>query len=172
MLSSVLCLINLIVMLPGALVGCGTRNLSEGVQGASEFLSLCGISWKQDCFRRFWGKCPFLGHIFLSHRKVSFLFCVERFLTGGCRLCVDNHRAWECHKGHVVCIQLNACRIISGSRWSKKQSKITRINQTLLDRDKTLMINDFWLKTIDSLGPKETTTKRMSRFLNRPIFDL
>jgi len=70
------------------------------------------------------------------------------------KLCVDNHRAWECHKGHVVCIQLNACRIISGSR------------------DKTLMINDFWLKTIDSLGPKETTTKRMSRFLNRPIFDL
>ena len=77
MLSSVLCLINLVVMLPGALVGCGTRNLSEGVQGASEFLSLCGISWKQDCFRRFWGKCPFLGHIFLSHRKVSFFLCWE-----------------------------------------------------------------------------------------------
>ena len=77
MLSSVLCLINLVVMLPGALVGCGTRNLSEGVQGASEFLSLCCISWKQNCFRRFWGKCPFLGHIFLSHRKVSFFLCWE-----------------------------------------------------------------------------------------------
>jgi len=70
------------------------------------------------------------------------------------KVCVDNYRVWECHKGHVVCCQLNACRIISGSR------------------DKTLMINDFWLKTIDSLGPKETSNKRMSRFLNRPIFDL
>jgi len=70
------------------------------------------------------------------------------------KLQVDNYRTWNCHKGHVVCLQLNACRIVSGSR------------------DKTLMINDFWLKTLHSLQPKDSQNQRMSRFLNRPILNL
>ena len=32
------------------------------------------------------------------------------------RVGVKNYRKWECHTGHVVCIQMNAYRIISGSR--------------------------------------------------------
>lgn len=69
---------------------------------------------------------------------------------------VANHRKWECHKGHIVCIQLSASRIVSGSR------------------DKTLMVSDFWLKTVDSLGPKESESGRMrhSRFLKRDILSL
>lgn len=67
---------------------------------------------------------------------------------------LKNYRKWECHTGHIVCIQLNAYRIISGSR------------------DKSLMLNDFWLKTINALGPKENSNHRISRFLNRPINDL
>lgn len=67
---------------------------------------------------------------------------------------LKNYRKWECHTGHVVCIQMNAYRIVSGSR------------------DKTLMLNDFWLKTINSLGPKENSNQKMSRFLNRPLHDL
>ena len=147
----------------------------ELVWRSSRSLRVSVVVWhfmETGLFQEILGEMSISGTYLSLPQESKFFFCNERFLTGGCRLCVDNHRAWECHKGHVVCIQLNACRIISGSRWSKKQSKITRINQTLLDRDKTLMINDFWLKTIDSLGPKETTTKRMSRFLNRPIFDL
>ena len=34
------------------------------------------------------------------------------------------------------------------------------------------MMNDFWLKTLNALGPKENNNSRMSRFLNRPIYDL
>lgn len=67
---------------------------------------------------------------------------------------VKNYRKWECHTGHVVCIQMNAYRIISGSR------------------DKSLMLNDFWLKTISALKPKEQENQKNSRFLNRPIFNL
>jgi len=69
---------------------------------------------------------------------------------------VTNHRKWECHKGHIVCIQLSASRIVTGSR------------------DKTLMVSDFWLKTVDSLGPKESESGRMrhSRFLKRDIMSL
>lgn len=36
------------------------------------------------------------------------------------RVGVKNYRKWECHTGHVVCIQMNAYRIISGSRSEKK----------------------------------------------------
>ena len=41
-------------------------------------------------------------------------------------------------------------------------------------RDKTLMVSDFWLKTVDSLGPKESESGRMrhSRFLKRDILSL
>ena len=41
-------------------------------------------------------------------------------------------------------------------------------------RDKTLMVSDFWLKTVDSLGPKESESGRMrhSRFLKRDIMSL
>ena len=43
-----------------------------------------------------------------------------------------------------------------------------------LSRDKTLMVSDFWLKTVDSLGPKESESGRLrhSRFLNRDIMSL
>ncbi|XP_023319808.1 F-box/WD repeat-containing protein 11 [Eurytemora carolleeae] len=67
---------------------------------------------------------------------------------------VLNTRKWEAHKGHVVCIQLNARRIISGSR------------------DRTLMINDFWLKTMDTLSSikkENSTAHKYSRFLKRHI---
>jgi len=64
---------------------------------------------------------------------------------------VLNHRSWSCHKGHVVCIHMNACRIITGSR------------------DRSVNIQDFWLKTLDSLKPKEGSGVRISRFLKRPI---
>ena len=43
-----------------------------------------------------------------------------------------------------------------------------------ISRDKTLMVSDFWLKTVDSLGPKESESGRMrhSRFLKRDILSL
>ena len=46
--------------------------------------------------------------------------------------------------------------------------------QSELSRDKTLMVSDFWLKTVDSLGPKESESGRLrhSRFLNRDIMSL
>ena len=37
--------------------------------------------------------------------------------TASPRVSVGNHRKWECHKGHIVCIQLSASRIVTGSRW-------------------------------------------------------
>ena len=39
-------------------------------------------------------------------------------------------------------------------------------------RDKSVMLNDFWLKTISALKPKEQENQKNSRFLNRPIFNL
>ena len=53
-------------------------------------------------------------------------------------------------------------------------SKGTNFVQSELSRDKTLMVSDFWLKTVDSLGPKESESgrKRHSRFLNRDIMSL
>ena len=33
----------------------------------------------------------------------------------GCH--IKNYRQWECHTGHIVCIGMNAYRIISGSRY-------------------------------------------------------
>ena len=39
-------------------------------------------------------------------------------------------------------------------------------------RDKSIMLNDFWLKTISALKPKEQENQKNSRFLNRPIFNL
>eukprot|EP00090_Calanus_glacialis_P021498 TRINITY_DN33157_c0_g1_i1.p1 TRINITY_DN33157_c0_g1~~TRINITY_DN33157_c0_g1_i1.p1 ORF type:complete len:162 (-),score=14.78 TRINITY_DN33157_c0_g1_i1:98-538(-) len=65
---------------------------------------------------------------------------------------VDNHRTWECHQGHVVCIQLNACRIISGSR------------------DRYVIVNDFWAKAMDQMNRRESKPAvKMSRFLRRPL---
>jgi len=74
-------------------------------------------------------------------------------VDGGVRVKVKNHRTWPGHKGHVVCIQLNARRIISGSR------------------DRTLLINDFWSKAMDTLANKreQDTGQRYSRFLKRHI---
>lgn len=70
----------------------------------------------------------------------------------GPKVTVINKRQWQSHKGHVVCIQLNARRIISGSR------------------DRTLMINDFWLKTMNALESKKTSDNpKYSRFLKRPL---
>ena len=53
-------------------------------------------------------------------------------------------------------------------------SKGTNFVQSELSRDKTLMVSDFWLKTVDSLGPKESESGRLrhSRFLNRDIMSL
>lgn len=70
----------------------------------------------------------------------------------GCH--IKNYRQWECHTGHIVCIGMNAYRIISGSR------------------DKSLMLNDFWLKTVNALGPRENNNQRLSRFLHRPLLNL
>jgi len=52
-----------------------------------------------------------------------------------------NHREWECHKGHVVCIQLTASRIVSGSR------------------DRHVIVNDFWAKTQDTMTRREQTSR-------------
>jgi len=65
---------------------------------------------------------------------------------------IVNHRSWECHKGHVVCVQLDACRIISGSR------------------DRHVIVNDFWAKMMDAMSRRGNKPPvKMSRFLNRPL---
>ena len=87
------------------------------------------------------------------------------------RVGVKNYRKWECHTGHVVCIQMNAYRIISGSRSENFLWSIIYQNH-VYTRDRSLMLNDFWLKTISALKPKEQENQKNSRFLNRPIFNL
>ena len=37
-----------------------------------------------------------------------------RIVDGGSRVQVRNYRKFEAHKGHVVCLQLNARRIVTG----------------------------------------------------------
>jgi len=66
------------------------------------------------------------------------------------RVSVGNHRKWECHKGHIVCIQLSASRIVTGSR------------------DRHVIINDFWAKTQDAMARRAENPvrpPRQSRFL-------
>lgn len=50
---------------------------------------------------------------------------------------VRSHRSFQSHKGHVVCVQCNARRIVSGSR------------------DKTVLVQDFWAKMIDGVKRKK-----------------
>ena len=66
---------------------------------------------------------------------------------------VKGHRHFKAHKGHVVSLQFNAQRIITGSR------------------DKTAFVQDFWAKMVDNAKRRQEkalaakTGRKTSRFL-------
>lgn len=137
-----------------------------GVTGITLQGSLAATS-SYDCEVRLWdvvlGQCL---HIF--NEPQNFVRCLafhgKRIVSGDFggfvhmwdftlldgKVNVSTHREWECHKGHVVCIQLSASRIITGSR------------------DRNVIVNDFWAKTQDAMSRRaENPAKpeRQSRFL-------
>ena len=64
---------------------------------------------------------------------------------------VIQHNKTKAHKGHVVCLQLTPTRIVSGSR------------------DKTVLMQDFWLDDADYMKKKkrQELTKDQERMLRR-----
>ena len=66
---------------------------------------------------------------------------------------VKQHNKTTAHKGHVVCLQLTPTRIVSGSR------------------DKTVLLQDFWLDDADYVkkkkGRAQELTKDQERMLRR-----
>lgn len=65
---------------------------------------------------------------------------------------VRQHNKTKAHKGHVVCLQLTPTRIVSGSR------------------DKTVLMQDFWLDDADYVKKKKShqeLTKEQERMLRR-----
>lgn len=53
-------------------------------------------------------------------------------LEDSSRVLIKNHRHFHAaHKGHVVCLQIDAYRVVTGSR------------------DKTALVQDFWAKMVD-----------------------
>ena len=62
---------------------------------------------------------------------------------------VRNHNTNKAHKGHVVCLQLTPTKIVSGSR------------------DKTVLVQDFWLGDADFTSDTIELSKENQRALRR-----
>ena len=61
------------------------------------------------------------------------------------------HNKTKAHKGHVVCLQLTPTRIVSGSR------------------DKTVLMQDFWLDDADYVKKKKTQTQELTKDQERML---
>ena len=61
------------------------------------------------------------------------------------------HNKTKAHKGHVVCLQLTPTRIVSGSR------------------DKTVLMQDFWLDDADHVKKKRTQTQELTKDQERML---
>ena len=61
------------------------------------------------------------------------------------------HNKTTAHKGHVVCLQLTPTRIVSGSR------------------DKTVLMQDFWLDDADYVKKKRTETQELTKDQERML---
>ena len=82
---------------------------------------------------------------------------------------IDYNIKWRAADVSLVILKIE----ISKSYLSNLEKNFDGVKSEF-SRDKTLMVSDFWLKTVDSLGPKESESGRMrhSRFLKRDILSL
>ena len=102
-----------------------------------------------------------------------------RIVDGASRVQVRNYRKFEAHKGHVVCMQLNARRIVTGERGRRQDVPILILLDLPISlsgsRDRTALVQDFWAKMGDGRGRRKAessvdTVVRQPRFLRGQIY--